>query len=162
MDYLGLFCLGVFAGTIASFGMTHVSSVQEWQTVLAFSLPAVLGGAAMVLVERFADSAAFGCYPAGLVAALIWAFTPDSLKLIKSGDKSAFILGYAHLIVAALVTLTLAAVATVPAILQIGAELNVPNEARWILLLKRHTDAAKPAAALCPRNGTAQRPASGR
>jgi hypothetical protein len=61
MDYLGLFCLGAFVDTIATFGMHRVASIRDWQTVLACALPAVLSGAAMVLVDRFKYSPAFGC-----------------------------------------------------------------------------------------------------
>jgi len=75
MDYLGLFCLGAFVGTIATFGMNKVVSLKDWQTVLSLTLPAVLSGAAMVFIDRFKYSPAFGCYPLGLVAALMWAYT---------------------------------------------------------------------------------------
>lgn len=162
MDYLGLFCLGVFAGTIATFGMTFVSSVRGWQTVLAFSLPAVLGGAAMVLVDRFAGSPAFGCYPAGLVAALIWAFAPDSVKLVRSGDDSAFVIGSLHLAAAGIVTATLSVLAAVPAVLQICAELNIPHETRTTLLLQRHRNAAETAITSSVGHGTEQGLASNR
>jgi hypothetical protein len=74
-DYLGLFCLGAFVGTIATFGMNKVVSLKDWQTVLSLTLPAVLSGAAMVFIDRFKYSPAFGCYPLGLVAALMWAYT---------------------------------------------------------------------------------------
>lgn len=32
MDYLGLFCLGAFVGTLATFGLRRVQSVAEWPT----------------------------------------------------------------------------------------------------------------------------------
>ena len=74
MDYLGLFCLGAFVGTIATFGMNKVASLKDWQTVLSLTLPAVLSGAAMVFIDRFKYSPAFVCYSLGLVVSLMWAY----------------------------------------------------------------------------------------
>lgn len=161
MDYLGLFCLGAFTGTIATFGMTHVTSLKGWQTVLALSLPAVLSGAAMVMIDRFAASPAFGCYPAGLVAALVWAFASDSIRLITGGGIWARVIGSLHLLIASGVTLILAAIAAVPAFLQIRAELDVPADARWVLMLKRHVEATKPVASPAPPGSAKPSPASG-
>jgi hypothetical protein len=74
-----LFCLGAFVGTIATFGMGKVVSLKDWQTVLSLTLPAVLSGAAMVFIDRFKYSPAFGSYPLGLVVALLWAYTQKSI-----------------------------------------------------------------------------------
>ena len=104
MDYLGLFCLGAFVGTIATFGMNKVTSLKDWQTVLSLTLPAVLSGAAMVFIDRFKYSPAFGCYPLGLVAALMWAYTQKSIDNLKAGPTSVRILALLHLFAAALVT----------------------------------------------------------
>lgn len=62
MDYLGLFCLGAFVDTIATLGLRHIKNLDEWQKVLAAVLPVVLSGVAMVTVDRFKNSAAFGAY----------------------------------------------------------------------------------------------------
>lgn len=144
MDYLGLFCLGVFAGTIATFGMTHVTTLEGWKTVLALSLPAVLGGGVMVMVDRFDGSPALGCFPMGLVASLVWAFAPDSVKLIRSPDEPAKIIGWAHLGIAFCVTAGLAILAALPAVKQVCAELQIPPEVRWTLLVRQQLDTARP------------------
>jgi hypothetical protein len=41
--------------------LRRVTSIQDWQTVLGFTVPAVLSGAAVVFVDRFKYSPAFGC-----------------------------------------------------------------------------------------------------
>jgi hypothetical protein len=122
MDYLGLLCLGAFVGTIATFGLRRVTSIQDWQTVLGFTLPAVLSGAAVVFVDRFKYSPAFGCYPLGLVVALMWAYVQVAVDDIKNGPAALRVLGVLHLAAATLVTVSAAFVATVPAYLQLRAE----------------------------------------
>ena len=122
MDYLGLLCLGAFVGTIATFGLRRVASIQDWQTVLMFTLPAVLSGAAVVFVDRFKYSPAFGCYPLGLVVALMWAYVQVAIDDIKNGPASLRVLGVLHLLASTTVTLSAAFVATVPAYLQLRAE----------------------------------------
>ena len=122
MDYLGLLCLGAFVGTIATFGLRRVTSIQDWQTVLGFTLPAVLSGAAVVFVDRFKYSPAFGCYPLGLVVALMWAYVQVAIDDIKNGPAALRVLGVLHLLASTVVTLSAAFVATVPAYLQIRAE----------------------------------------
>ena len=130
MDYLGLFCLGAFVGTIATFGMNKVASLKDWQTVLSLTLPAVLSGAAMVFIDRFKYSPAFGCYPLGLVVALMWAYTQKSIDNLKAGPNSVRILALLHLFGAAVVTVSGAVVATVPAYLQLRAEQQVSIDER--------------------------------
>ena len=130
MDYLGLFCLGAFVGTIATFGMNKVASLKDWQTVLSLTLPAVLSGAAMVFIDRFKYSPAFGCYPLGLVVALMWAYTQKSVDNLKAGPTSVRILALLHLFGAAAVTISGAVVATVPAYLQLRAEQQVSIDER--------------------------------
>jgi len=130
MDYLGLFCLGAFVGTIATFGMNKVVSLKDWQTVLSLTLPAVLSGAAMVFIDRFKYSPAFGCYPLGLVAALMWAYTQKSIDNLKAGPTSVRILALLHLFASAVVTAAGAFVATVPAYLQLQAEWRVSIDER--------------------------------
>ena len=130
MDYLGLFCLGAFVGTIATFGMNKVASLKDWQTVLSLTLPAVLSGAAMVFIDRFKYSPAFGCYPLGLAVALMWAYTQKSIDNLKAGPTSVRILALLHLFGAAVVTISGAVVATVPAYLQLRAEQQVSIDER--------------------------------
>ncbi len=130
MDYLGLLCLGAFVGTIATFGLRRVASIQDWQTVLGFTLPAVLSGAAVVFVDRFKYSPAFGCYPLGLVVALMWAYVQVAIDDIKTGTTSLKVLGVLHLAASTAVTVSAAFVATVPAYLQLRAEWETTIGAR--------------------------------
>jgi hypothetical protein len=127
MDYLGLFCLGAFVGTIATFGMNKVASLKDWQTVLSLTLPAVLSGAAMVFIDRFKYSPAFGCYPLGLAVALMWAYTQKSVDNLKAGPTSVRVLALLHLFGAAVVTISGAVVATVPALCSRAAERQVSD-----------------------------------
>jgi hypothetical protein len=125
MDYLGLFCLGVFVGTIATLGLRRVESIPDWEKVLAFTLPAVLSGAAMVFVDRFKYSPAFGCYPLGLVAALVWAYITVALAHVRKADEPSpgrRALAWAHIVLAFVVTAAGGIGTAIPAYLQIQAE----------------------------------------
>lgn len=84
MEYLGLFCLGVFAGAIATLGLRFIKDVDQWQKALAVVLPAVLSGLAMVVVDRFKYSPALGSYPLGLVAALMWAYIDTAVMNVTA------------------------------------------------------------------------------
>ena len=110
--------------------MNKVTSLKDWQTVLSLTLPAVLSGAAMVFIDRFKYSPAFGCYPLGLVAALMWAYTQKSIDNLKAGPTSVRILALLHLFAAAVVTAAGAFAATVPAYLQLRAEWQVSIDER--------------------------------
>ena len=160
MDYLGLFCLGAFVGTIATFGMNKVTSLKDWQTVLSLTLPAVLSGAAMVFIDRFKYSPAFGCYPLGLVAALMWAYTQKSIDNLKAGPTSVRILALLHLFAAALVT-GRAFVATVPAYLQLRAEWRVSIEERVDEMRLLRAASREPATGGGPARPRVAAPASG-
>jgi len=164
MDYLGLFCLGVFVGTIATFGLRRVASIKDWQTVLGFTLPAVLSGAAMVFIDRFKYSPAFGAYPLGLVCALMWAYTTVSVDNIKNGPPLIRWLAITHLLVAGLLTLAGACVATYPAFLQLSAEREVSMADRVNELALSRAAAREPArpASSPARAGSASAPGPGK
>lgn len=144
MDYLGLFCLGVFVGTIATLGLRRVETIPDWEKVLAFTLPAVLSGAAMVFLDRFRYSPAFGCYPLGLVAALVWAYITVALQHIRKADEpSAWrrALSWAHIVLAFVITAAAGIGTAIPAYLQIKAEWERPNSQR-LAELRRAEEAA--------------------
>ena len=144
MDYLGLFCLGAFVGTIATFGMHRAASIRDWQTVLAYALPAVLSGAAMILVDRFKYSPAFGCYPLGLVAALMWAYASVAFNNLKADAWHLRVLGVLHLTLALLVSIGGGVIATFPAYLQLQAEREIPMQVRVDVLIKHHQQEGRP------------------
>jgi hypothetical protein len=159
MDYLGLFCLGVFVGTIATFGMNKVTQLSEWKTVMTLTLPAVLSGAAMVFIDRFKYSPAFGCYPLGLAVALTWAYTARSLENIRAGGwlRGA---GVLHLLASALLTFAGIVVAAYPAVLQLAAEKEISSSQRKEELL-RFLEASRQDAEQARRSaGAAAAPAS--
>ena len=131
MDYLGLFSLGVFVGAIASLGVRYVSDVKEWQIVLAAALPAVLSGVALAFVDRFKYSPAIGCYPLGLVIALMWTYADTAVKSFVSGaSKSEKTIGLLHLVAATLASLAGAILVLIPAVIQVHAEYMVPQADR--------------------------------
>jgi hypothetical protein len=148
MDYLGLFCLGAFVGAIATVGLGLIKSVTDWKQVLVVILPAVLSGAAMVFVDKFKYSPALGCYPLGLVAALMWAYIGAGVENLKAPERSRKLIGFAHIAASALITLSAAIVATIPAVLQIRAEMEVSMDARVRDLVdsRQRANAPRPAA----------------
>lgn len=147
MDYVGLFCLGAFVGTIASLGIKHVESLENGLTLLAAVLPAVLSGGVILIVERFRTSEAFGCYPMGLAVAALWAYSNVALNNIRSLDedkntlRATRFLGWAHLGAAALATFIAAAIVLVPAYLQIRTELELSMTDRVRALEERRRSA---------------------
>ena len=162
MEYLGLFCLGAFVGSIATLGLRFIKEVDQWQKAMAAVLPAVLSGVAMVAVDRFKYSPALGCYPLGLVAALMWAYVDTAvdnvtaLRGIAKPDQAAQPdtrveydalawkrrIGIAHLAAATVVTAFAAVLAAIPACLQIVAELEIKPAQRVVVLLEERRKAS--------------------
>lgn len=135
MDYLGLFCLGVFVGTIATLGVKYINDVSEWQKVLAAVLPAVLSGVAIAFVDRFKYAPSLGAYPLGLVAALMWAYSDVGVKNFTCGEnKGTKAIGFLHLLAASLVTISSAVLVLVPALKQVHAEQALSLEERISML----------------------------
>lgn len=141
MDYLGLFRLGVFVGTIATFGMHRVESLKEWRTVLSLTLPAVLSGAAVMLVDKFKYSPAFGAYPLGLAVALAWAYIPRALEHIRGDSRCMKTIGVLHILATTLLTAAGIALAAYPAFLQVLAEHEIRIEQRRDELLRSYAAA---------------------
>jgi hypothetical protein len=151
MDYLGLFCLGVFVGTIATFGMHKVESLKDWQTVLSLTLPAVLSGAAVMLVDKFKYSPAFGAYPLGLAVALSWAYVPRAVENLRSSSKCMKTVGVLHICASTVLTAAGIYLAAWPAHLQVQAEGEISAAERREELLHSYAAArAKAAAASVP------------
>lgn len=118
MDYLGLFSLGAFVGSIAALGIRYIKDVHQWQKVLAAVLPAVLAGVALAFVDRFKDSSAIGCYPLGLVVALMWTYADVGAENFSNGKSAGTkTVGFLHLAAAGLVTVGSAILVMVPAVL---------------------------------------------
>lgn len=135
MDYLGLFCLGAFVGTIATLGVRFINNVTEWQKVLAAVLPAVLSGVAISFVDRFKYSPSLGAYPLGLVAALMWAYADVGVKNLTSKQNNGIkVIGFLHLFAAGLVTIFSAVLTLVPAVEQVRAEHAISIEDRIAML----------------------------
>lgn len=130
MDYLGLFCLGVFTGAIAVIGLRKVQSLTDWRQVFVVVLPVLLSGAAMVLADRFRYSPAVGAFPLGLVVSLLWAYIGTALDHVKSSEGGSKVVGWAHVAAAVGVTAGALPLVIVPAVGQIRSEAAVPREAR--------------------------------
>lgn len=130
MEYLGLFCLGVFAGAVTVMGLRKTPSLTDWRQALVVILPVLLSGAAMIFVERFRYSPAAGAFPLGLVASLLWLHIGVALEHRKSSDGGARALGWAHVAAAVGVVLVALPLVVVPAIKQTVAESAMSGEAR--------------------------------
>jgi hypothetical protein len=104
------------------------------QKAMAAVLPAVLSGAAMVFVDKFKYSPALGCYPLGLIAALMWAYIDAAVGNLRSERRSDNLIGWAHVATAFAVTVGAAAFAIGPAIKQLDAEWNIERADRIVAL----------------------------
>ena len=135
MDYLGLFSLGAFVGTIAALGIRYIKDIDQWQKVLAAVLPAVLSGVALAFVDRFKYSPAIGCYPLGLVVALMWTYADVGAENFTNGrNRSTKAVGFLHILAAGLVTVGSAGLVLVPAVAQVNAEYITPAADRVAML----------------------------
>lgn len=130
MDYLGLFCLGVFAGAITTIGLRRIQVLTDWRQALVVALPVLLSGAAMVLVDRFRYSPAAGAFPLGLVVSLLWTTIAAALDRLKSPEIGAKVVGWAHVAAAIGLTVISAPLVVAPAVGQILAEAATPRDAR--------------------------------
>ena len=135
MDYLGLFCLGAFVGTIASLGVRYIKDIDQWQKVLAAVLPAVLSGVALAFVDRFKYSPAIGCYPLGLVVALMWTYADVGVEnFVKGESKSKKTIGLLHLAASTVVSAAGGILVVIPAVIQVNAEYQVSASDRAAIL----------------------------
>ncbi|SEF11924.1 hypothetical protein SAMN02787142_7797 [Burkholderia sp. WP9] len=121
MEELGLFCIGVFVGSIATVSLTFIQNASDWRMTLATVLPAVFSGVALGFVKRFRTTA-LGCYPLGLVIALMWHFMGIATTYLESGAGKKglsgamdFFLGGAQLLGTAALTAAAIVVAGIPA-----------------------------------------------
>lgn len=145
MDYLGLLCLGAFVGSIAALGVRYIKSIDQWEKVLAAVLPAVLSGVALAFVERFKESAALGCYPLGLVLAMLWTYADVAVENAASANSRLALIGWGHIaacVVASLAALTLA---LIPAMLQLRDISRLEPAARLAVLSNRQPASQPPA-----------------
>lgn len=135
MDYLGLFCLGVFIGTVSIIGVRYVKDLQQWQNVFIAILPVVLSGATIAFVDRFKYSPAIGCYPLGLVAALMWIYIDKAVENFIDVDKKGMKrIGILHIFASSLVTALSITLVSIPAYLQIMAEVAITTNDRVKIL----------------------------
>ena len=111
MDYVGLFCLGIFVGSIAVVGLQYMTSASKWKQGLTAIIVATLSGTAILFVDRYKSSPAVGAYPMGLLIALIWGYIYVATANMLHIDRKRKILGWLHL--AGAVTATLLASALI-------------------------------------------------
>src|SRR5262249_10453111 len=113
MYYVGLFSLGCFVGTLATFGLKFMTDAETWKQGLATMITATLAGSAALFVERFRTSDALGAYCVGLLIALMWTYSDVAVKNMKSTDPTSKILGWLQLTGIVLVS-AMAAVLVLP------------------------------------------------
>lgn len=130
MEYLGLLCLGVFAGSVTVIGLRKTPSLTDWRQAFVVILPVLLPGAAMVFVDRFRYSPAVGAFPLGLVASLLWTYIGAALDHLNSSDAGARAVGWAHVAAAVAVVVGAVPLAVVPAVEQTLAESAISRETR--------------------------------
>lgn len=136
MDYLGLFALGCFVGTLATFGLRFIKDAETWKQGLTTMIASTLSGTAILFVERFRTSNALGAYSLGLLIALLWTYAdeavckinakepetdaadPNAAKNTTPGMMNSYsykFLGYAHLIFIVLASVIALALVLPPA-----------------------------------------------
>ncbi len=139
MDYLGLFCLGAFVGTISVIGVKYIKDVQQWENVLIAILPVVLSGATIAFVDRFKYSPAIGCYPLGLVAALMLVYIDKGIEYRKVKETRK--IGLFYVVAAILSTAVSILLVSIPAYLQIMAEVAITTNDRVKILSEERNKA---------------------
>jgi len=117
MDYLGLFSLGCFVGTIATLGVKFMKDVATWKQGLATIIAATLAGTATLFVDRFRSSDALGAYCLGLLIALLWTYADVAVERIQSTIGKIQFLGWLHLVGVILASLGGLALVVPPAVL---------------------------------------------
>jgi hypothetical protein len=135
--------------------LRFVSGVGEWQKVLALILPAVLSGVAVLFVNKFKYSPALGCYPLGLLVALLWAYSDRAMANVGSTETKITMLGFAHLAAAVIISFAAGLVVTLPVVWQLQDEYRRPE---GDTLKEFHREAASAAVADCtaaPTNAAA-------
>lgn len=144
MDYLGLFCLGAFVGAIGTFALRFVKDISDWRKVLALALPAVLSGVSVIFVDKFKYSPALGCYPLGLLVALLWSFSDTAVQNIVSDRVDRKIIGLAHLIAATALTGLAGLLVIIPVLIQLRDETSRPvGEVLMDYKLQQRCDASQ-------------------
>lgn len=130
MDYLGFFCLGVFTGATTTVGLRRIQPMTDWRQVLVVTLPVLLAGAAVILVDRLRYSPGAGAFPLGLVVALLWTTISEALDRLKSSETGANAIGWAHVAAAVVLTVASAPLVVLPAFGQVLAEAATPRDVR--------------------------------
>ncbi|WP_284617527.1 hypothetical protein [Aquabacterium humicola] len=130
MEYLGLLCLGAFVGAIATVGLRRLDPLADWRRALVVLLPALLAGMAMVFVDRFRYSPAFGAFPLGLLVSLLWTTIDSALERTKASEAAARVTGWVHVATAVFLAVVSTVLAGLPASQQVIAEAAMPRDAR--------------------------------
>ncbi|MGA7814530.1 hypothetical protein [Caballeronia sp.] len=116
MDFLGLFALGGFVGSIVTYGLRFVQGYDVFVRSITTILAAALSGTAIVFIDRFsAHTSALGAYCVGLVIALMWAYSRIAVEHIGSDKPEIRLLGWAHIFGMVLSSVIAAALVLPPA-----------------------------------------------
>ncbi len=109
MDYLGLFCLGCFVGSIALVGLQFMTNSAKWKEGMTAMILATLSGSAVLFVDKFRNSPAIGAYPLGLLIALLWTYATVAIKNIRDDHRHIRVLGWLHMAGVVLINILAAA-----------------------------------------------------
>lgn len=107
MDYLGLLCLGLFAGALGLIALRQFGTSGGWSNTLATAIPVILAACLVVALNRFRHSPGVAMFPIGLFLALLWGYVDLSVQRIDSTSRVQRLLGFGQLI--ATVVLSVAA-----------------------------------------------------
>lgn len=101
-DLLGYFALGIFVGTITCHAIRFAKDYKTSTNAIGIILPAALGGVAMTFLELW-DKADHGmpAYALGLLMGLMWVRASVAIENIRQKDTRFRIIGWAHLMAVA-------------------------------------------------------------
>lgn len=104
LDDLGLFCMGVFVGSISTIALQYIHELKDWKYVLSIILPAVFGGVSVTYIKRFTNNKSVACYPIGLLIGLMWSYMYTAKTYIESGKWYLATIGFGQMVGTVVVT----------------------------------------------------------
>ena len=119
MDYLGMFALGGFVGSLVTFGLRFIGNFPTFAKALTMILGAALSGTVLLFIDRLDTGRAMGAYCVGLLISLMWSYARVAMDNLKSSSPAFRALGWAHIVGVVLATLVAAALVLPPAFVEV-------------------------------------------